>query len=73
INGRVNYYVKGESSEKIDIDKIDTEKPLKNKVIDYNFSVNPIPDSKVSISFDLYGQDKNFDYGPTIRYANGNI
>ncbi|WP_064613456.1 hypothetical protein [Streptobacillus moniliformis] len=35
INGKINYYIKGESTEKIDIDKIDTEKELKNRVVDY--------------------------------------
>ncbi|CAM3094649.1 hypothetical protein [Streptobacillus ratti] len=73
INGEINYYIKGESSEKIDLDKTDAEKVLKNKVVDYNFSVNPIPDSKVSVSFDFYGQNKNLDYGPTIRYRSNNI
>ncbi len=71
INGEINYYVKSESTKKKDIDKIDNEKELKNKVVDYTFSVNPIPDSKVSLSLDFSGQNKEITIGPTLRYRNG--
>ncbi|WP_065107381.1 hypothetical protein [Streptobacillus moniliformis] len=70
IRGEINYYVKGESTEKIDIDKTDDEKALKNKVIDYDFSVNPTPDSKVSLSLDFFGKNKEINIGPTLRYNN---
>ncbi|NYV27749.1 hypothetical protein HP397_02760 [Streptobacillus felis] len=71
VNGEINYYAIGESKDKVDIDKIDTEKPLKNKVVDYNFSINPIPDKSLSVSLDFEGQDKNLNIGPTLKYRNG--
>ncbi|WP_064605733.1 hypothetical protein [Streptobacillus moniliformis] len=71
VNGEINYYIKGESSEKIDIDKIDEEKKLKNRVVDYSFTVNPRPDDKWSISLDFSGMNRNLNIGPTIRYRNG--
>ncbi|CAM3160276.1 hypothetical protein [Streptobacillus ratti] len=71
VNGEINYYVKGESKEKVDIDKIDDEKPLKNKVVDYNFRVNPTPDRNLSLSLYFAGQDKSINIGPTVVYKNG--
>ncbi|AVL42938.1 hypothetical protein CEP89_03425 [Streptobacillus moniliformis] len=71
INGEINYYVKGESPEKIDIDKIDDEKTLKNKVVEYRFSVNPRPDKNLSLSLDFSGENRNINIGPTIRYRKG--
>ncbi|ACZ00782.1 hypothetical protein Smon_0298 [Streptobacillus moniliformis DSM 12112] len=71
INGEINYYVKGESPEKIDIDKIDDEKTLKNKVVEYKVSVNPTPYRNLSLSLDFSGENRNINIGPTIRYRKG--
>lgn len=70
VNGHVDVYIKGESKEKIDIDQIDSEKELPNKVVDYSVKINPIPDKKYSISLDFDGRNKNIYYGPTFRYRN---
>ncbi|WP_156286575.1 hypothetical protein [Oceanivirga salmonicida] len=66
LSGYIYSYVRGETDKKYGLDKFDTEE-IENKVVNYGFSLNPLPDSVASVSFDVKGKDKYVHLGPTLR------
>ncbi|WP_156286088.1 hypothetical protein [Oceanivirga salmonicida] len=67
LSGYIYSYIKGEVNKKYGLDKLDSEEETKNKAVNYAFSLNPLPDSVASITFDVKGQDKYVHLGPTLR------